>query len=139
MAQANLSIYITHMYFFHHLAHLQSLPNQLTLFTYHHKYIQYLIKVAESKNIYIGTYQLTLSIANRFLRKNKSYTEPIQLTILVSLFIASKSLETECISVLTLHNVSNHCFTNKGTDRIKIDIYRMEQRILETLDYDIFG
>ena len=50
------------------------------------------MNIIDSKKISIEAYQLGLSIANRFLKKNKTYSEPIQLTILVSLLMASKCL-----------------------------------------------
>jgi len=70
--------------------------------------------VCDQLKISVGSLQLSLSIASRYLRKKPKHL-PLQLVIITSLMIACKFLETNPPEISTLHKVSCNSFTNKGT------------------------
>lgn len=65
--------------------------------------------------------ELGLGIGARYL-KQLDYRQPLQLVILICLHIASKTLDNGKFTCEDIHRVSNHCFTNRGTESPHVDI-----------------
>ena len=97
------------------LEHVKNYEKVIFSFPYASKFMEYLICVWQVNNIPLATLQLALSIASRFSQKNQKYSESTQLVLLVSLYIASKTIDRDNIPVSFIHKISNHSFTNKGT------------------------
>lgn len=86
---------------------------KLTNFIFPAKALQYVMDICRVKKFNVATFQICLTLASYYLMKNSDH---IQLVLLVSLFIASKSTESAFLTVNELHQCSNHCFTNNGTE-----------------------
>lgn len=75
---------------FTYSGYIKSTVYTLTQYTFPSKFIDYLLNVCSEKEVGVEIVQLTLSIGSRYMIKNHLYSEPIQLVILVSLYLAGK-------------------------------------------------
>ena len=122
--------------FFHIiLEYIKPTTYTITQFTFPPKFIEYLISICNDRSVSVQIIQLTLSIASRYMVGNSKFSEPTQLVLLVSLFLAGKAIGNcdgtyGAFSLNELHKYSNHSFTNK-------DFYQLEKKIWEGLGFDL--
>lgn len=75
--------------------------------------VKYLLVVCDQLNLSKATFQLTLSIACRYLRVRSNY-QTLQLVVLTSLMMSCKFMETNPPEIGTYHKVSCNSFTSRG-------------------------
>lgn len=101
---------------------------------YHPRFRNIIVKwmaiVAALCDFNLNSYMLAVNIFDRIVTKCKIPKTQLQLVGIVSLLLASKYEEDECISLHSLHRVSSEHFT---IDEIK----RSERRIIRKLHYDL--
>lgn len=92
MAETNAPKTSSHKFVLSYSGAMPSAKYVLTHYPLPQKFVEYLLNICYHKECRVDLFQLTLSICSRYLNKNDKYCEPTQLLLLVSLFLASKTI-----------------------------------------------